>query len=345
MRITLAVNSDLLPDKVGGRTKRIKEELKKRGHNVKVIHRSSSLIHKFRALFHNFWKIYVNPNYSPTEKLNAKFDKIVCKKLKPCEVLHCWDYLPNTLARAKSLGITTVIDIQMAPVGNYMTNPMIDYVLCPSEFARESCLKIGIKENKLINVPFGADLLKFYPGEKWDKKFTVLFVGSVCERKGVSNLLRAWEYFIERHPAEVQLLLAGRAFKGFKKQIKHYKFAGHIGFLKYKSLLSEYQKANVLVLPSSEEGSAKVTYESLASGLPVLCTFESGSLVHNGVGRIIKQDYESILNGLEFIFDLWKNQRNVYNDFCRESRELMKTNTWDVYKKEVVDVYEKVSSY
>jgi glycosyltransferase involved in cell wall biosynthesis len=41
--------------------------------------------------------------------------------------------------------------------------------------------------------------------------------------------------------------------------------------------------AHVFVMPSLAEGSALVSYEALASGLPSLVTHETGSIVRNGI--------------------------------------------------------------
>jgi len=48
-----------------------------------------------------------------------------------------------------------------------------------------------------------------------------------------------------------------------------------------------YKWADVFVLPSICEGSAMVTYEALSSGLPVITTPNSGSIVRNGIDGLI----------------------------------------------------------
>ena len=45
----------------------------------------------------------------------------------------------------------------------------------------------------------------------------------------------------------------------------------------------EYEVADVFVLPSLAEGSAEVTYEALASGIPVVTTAEAGSVVRDEI--------------------------------------------------------------
>jgi glycosyltransferase involved in cell wall biosynthesis len=48
-----------------------------------------------------------------------------------------------------------------------------------------------------------------------------------------------------------------------------------------------FQWADVFVLPSIVEGSATVTYEALMSGVPVICTPNTGSIVEDGVNGVI----------------------------------------------------------
>jgi glycosyltransferase involved in cell wall biosynthesis len=48
-----------------------------------------------------------------------------------------------------------------------------------------------------------------------------------------------------------------------------------------------YRWADVFLFPSLCEGSATVTYEALAHGLPVVCTPNTGSVVRDGVEGII----------------------------------------------------------
>ncbi|MEJ0001123.1 MAG: glycosyltransferase [Verrucomicrobiota bacterium] len=50
-------------------------------------------------------------------------------------------------------------------------------------------------------------------------------------------------------------------------------------------IAAQYAWADVLLLPSICEGSATVTYEAMAQGVPVVCTPQTGSVVRDGRGR------------------------------------------------------------
>jgi len=47
----------------------------------------------------------------------------------------------------------------------------------------------------------------------------------------------------------------------------------------------EFQTADLFVLPTLAEGSAEVTYEALAAGLPVITTKSAGSVVRDGIAK------------------------------------------------------------
>jgi glycosyltransferase involved in cell wall biosynthesis len=64
-----------------------------------------------------------------------------------------------------------------------------------------------------------------------------------------------------------------------------------------------YQWADVFVFPSLCEGSAMVTYEALAAGLPVITTPNAGSVVRDGVDGFIVpiRDAEAIAAKLDLL--------------------------------------------
>lgn len=60
-----------------------------------------------------------------------------------------------------------------------------------------------------------------------------------------------------------------------------------VGSVPRSQIVLQYAWADVFVLPSICEGSATVTHEALAAGLPVVCTPNTGSVVQDGIDRFI----------------------------------------------------------
>jgi len=155
-----------------------------------------------------------------------------------------------------------------------------DYITVPSQFVYDSFLENGFDKDKLLLIPFGVDTERFRPGRKEDKGFRVLFVGRLSLRKGIQYLLEAWNKLDLKN---AELLLVGSLSKDVLPLIKRYRGKKSFELRGYLSNPVEvFNSASVFVCPSIEEGSALVTYEAMASGLPVIATVNSGSLVRDG---------------------------------------------------------------
>lgn len=107
------------------------------------------------------------------------------------------------------------------------------------------------------------------------KVFKVLFLGNLMERKGVSDLLKA----LASEPLRTRSWTADfagggdvahyRALAGSLKLDQRVNFVGWADQAKAAQLLSQ---ADVLVLPSYDEGLPLVILEALAHGVAVVCT-------------------------------------------------------------------------
>ncbi len=116
--------------------------------------------------------------------------------------------------------------------------------------------------------------------------FRALFVGFVGELKGVRELLTAWS---ELALPRAELVLVGGADAEGRALLRE--FAGvhrWVGQVPRSDVERFYAESDVFVFPSRVEGSALVTYEAMASGLPVITTRTSGSVVRDGLdGHIV----------------------------------------------------------
>ena len=80
-------------------------------------------------------------------------------------------------------------------------------------------------------------------------------------------------------------------------------------------MAEEFARADIVVLPSLAEGSAGVTYEALAAGVPIVTTPEAGSVVRDGIeGRIVpSRDPETLANAItEIIEDRPRRERMAH---------------------------------
>jgi glycosyltransferase involved in cell wall biosynthesis len=74
-----------------------------------------------------------------------------------------------------------------------------------------------------------------------------------------------------------------------------------LGAVPRNEISQHYSWADVFLLPSICEGSATVTYEALAHGLPVICTPNTGSVVRDGLDGFLvpARDVDAIVDRLE----------------------------------------------
>jgi glycosyltransferase involved in cell wall biosynthesis len=212
-----------------------------------------------------------------------------------------------------------------------------DLLLVLSEKAKETFLTAGFAEDKLFMLPRGVDVTRFRPAEAPPPSFRAVFVGSVIRRKGAHHLLEAWSRL--RLPG-AELTLVGWMEPEVREVFERLRPPNvrHMGFA--EDVSEFFREASVHVFPSECEGSAKVTYEAAASGLPQITTREAGDVVVPGkTGWVIPpNDVDALCAALEEAArrpaDLW--------EMGRAARARMEDEfTWDHYRGRLHHAYRR----
>jgi glycosyltransferase involved in cell wall biosynthesis len=165
---------------------------------------------------------------------------------------------------------------------------LADLILAPSRFVFEENVRHGIPAAKQRVVPLGVDTNRFRPARRTRRRsdrFSVLFVGRINAWKGVHDLLAAVAALDD---PRVELTLVGAVapdFRGFLA--RHAGRFTHIPTVPPGRVAELYREADAFALPSLAEGSALVTYEAMASGLPCVVTRSAGSLVEHGKDGLV----------------------------------------------------------
>ena len=78
----------------------------------------------------------------------------------------------------------------------------------------------------------------------------------------------------------------------------------HVTHVPFHEVHALYQDADVFVYPSLHEGSAFAVFEALASGLPVICTPNTGSVVRDGTDGFLVpvRDVETLMARIERLY-------------------------------------------
>ena len=303
--------------------------------------------------------------------VNSIFGKLIYKKLPECKIYHTWiNIAPQAILKAKKNNSVLILEganshpLNVVQIMNeeykkynltdYLVNEkkvkkeseiynLFDYVMCPSDFVYNSFLKQGFSKEKLIKMPYGVDTNKFKPEknkekQKKDKKFRAIFVGSLQLRKGVQYLLQAWG---ELNLKNAELILVGRVWPDAKKIIKKYKNDSTIKFIGFNPNPSKFLRmGDVFVSPSLEEGSALTCYEAMACGLPLIATYNTGSVARNGKdGFIISAGKKEVLK--EKILYFYNNPKDI-KKMGENARKRVEKYSWDTYMKNLVKVYKKI---
>jgi glycosyltransferase involved in cell wall biosynthesis len=179
---------------------------------------------------------------------------------------------------------------------------LADMILGASSFVIDGLLQHQVPQEKCRIVPYGVCLEHFFPEERRPSsspgKLRVLFAGGVQLRKGVPYLLEALRLLNSPY---IEARFAGPVEVSPAKLAPYRALATLLGLVTRARMADLFRWADVFVFPSICEGSALVTYEALASGLPVIATPNTGSWVRHGTdGMIVPvRDVEALATALE----------------------------------------------
>jgi len=296
------------------------------------------------------------------------FDLMAVRHVSECDIFHVWNnYGLFSLRKAKRLGATVIVErgsthpltqqrllqeeyarwgVRFPATNRRLLGKQLqelaeaDYIYIPSAFVRRSMIEEGISAEKLIEIPFGANLSLFQPALCQDDLFRILFVGTVSLRKGIPYLLEAMH---KLNLARIELLLVGHISEDAKSVLAKYSdLFRAIGPVSHEELPAHYARGSIFVLPSIEEGSALVTYEAMASGLPLIVTTNTGSVVRDGVDGFVVpiRDAGALAEKIQFFYENEESRRTM----GAAAREYVQQFTWERYGKQVMAAYRRMET-
>jgi glycosyltransferase involved in cell wall biosynthesis len=213
---------------------------------------------------------------------------------------------------------------------------LADLLVVLSEKAAETFRVQGFPEEKLFYLPRGVDVQRFRPGQR-PQVFRAIFSGALIERKGVHHLLEAWRR-LELKNAE--LWLVGAVHDEAKPHLKRF-WSDNIRVVGFAEKPEEYlSQGTIHVFPSQCEGSAKVTYEAAACGLPQISTREAGDVVTDGVeGIIVPPGNVDAL--AQAILHLYQHPEIVARMSVAARARVVENFTWDHFRTRLLGAYER----
>jgi len=197
-------------------------------------------------------------------------------------------------------------------------------------WAIESYRKEFGETREYFNFPYFSDLDRFQSFNKKRRQpssnFRFLFSGSLIHRKGVDLLSSAFARLAEEYNyIELSFLGDGDLRPVLEKQLSKYsQQVKFLGFQQWEDLPKFYQQADVFCFPSRYDGWGLVVPEALSSGLPVIGTDQTGSvleLIKNEYnGWLIKSESEeSLYQAMKKAIQLSSEELNCYRNSAKES--------------------------
>ncbi len=305
------------------------------------------------------WSYYVGDNW---------FDRAASRYAAEADIYHAFNHHAlYGLRAAKKHGAVTIVErssahpnVQQAilreefarfglpyPAGNrrivakhLQEYAEADWIMVPSEFVYRTMVAQGIPAAKLRQVHLGFAPEHFYPGEKTDSVFRVIFVGALSLQKGLQYLLEGYK-LANLPPERSELLVVGEPFEDARAFLPRYEgLYRRLRYVPNDELVKVYQTGSVFVLPSLQDGFGMVVYEAAACGLPVIISENVGAAVRDGEDGFVVpiRSAEAIAEKLQYFHtheaERWR--------MGRSAREYVSRFTWERYQDELIEHYREI---
>ena len=260
--------------------------------------------------------------------------QLQCRQLirdfKPDLLLSSWAYPEGSVGThiARKLGIPAFVKVhgndinvaaQQASVQKQITawGKKVSGVASVSADLKRKMQKIGIPASKIHVIYNGIDHQRFHPLPrslarnflKLDDSRIILFVGNLKKEKGCLDLLDAFIALASKH-LNLRLYIAGTG--AMKKAIEQRRTQSELedricllGNVDHAALNHWYNAADLVCLPSYNEGVPNVLLEAMACGTPVVATnvggipeivtVDTGILLESGDIQALSQSIDTAL--------------------------------------------------
>lgn len=164
-----------------------------------------------------------------------------------------------------------------------------------------------------------------------------IFIGQIVERKGVRQLLEAWEEHSKTFANDALLIIGeGVQRNDLENKFSHCKSIHFLGNIPYQEIYKYYASCNVVLMPTLEDNWSLVVPEAMACSLPVATTIYNG-----GHKELIKEGVNGYsfdaLNKEEFVKTLSKFHNVDLEAFGQESYKIVQDYTPEIAGKKIYD--------
>lgn len=289
----------------------------------------------------------------------AKYLEKYFRESTPDVACNFWLYPEGyaTVEVARKFGIPSIVcsigsDLNCIsdPVSRWLTVQAMKratFVMTKGAYLRRQAIRMGISARKVRNVPNGCDPNVFHLADRAEARAQlavdgdaelVLFVGRLDPAKGVVELLEAFASLAYRRPnLRLVYIGDGPGSEHLRSKAREYSLADRITLMNACSSRQVAQwlaAANLLALPSYNEGCPNVVIEALNCGRPVIATKVGGipELVNEKSGILIApRDARALAGAIEAAMVRNWDERLISEQFRR---------SWDVAADEILNLCE-----
>lgn len=221
----------------------------------------------------------------------------------------------------------------------------VDRVVVLSESWRDFVESISPKANVTVVNNYVAEISK--ENIEREPDFIFLFLGAIGKRKGIFDLLLAFENLYKRNK-NIRLYIAGNDDENvLPGKIKSLKSSGKIrffGWINYKEKTRLLNMSDCLILPSYNEGLPMVILEAMSANVPVISTYVGGIpevIKHGENGFLLKpgniEDIELMMEKIQ--------SESLLNEFSEKSYKLYrKKYTPEVILPKLKQIYKELAN-
>jgi len=212
-----------------------------------------------------------------------------------------------------------------------------DFIMVPSEHVKQSFIKYGIPQKKLVKIPYGIEDF-FLKKNKYfkDKREKITIASPIGVRKGTHysfEVIKRLKKFYN-----INFHLIGFFRPDIKPIIqKNSNLIDFIGTIKHTDLPSYLENIDILLHPSIEDGFSLLSVEAMARGvIPVLShTTGSSEIIENEVDGFVVH-YSDVERMVEIIKTLIENEE-LRKKISRNARKKASLYTEEEYYKKYVE--------
>jgi glycosyltransferase involved in cell wall biosynthesis len=197
-------------------------------------------------------------------------------------------------------------------------------------------------DNKIVVVNNGARLYNFKDRGNLSNQIRLVSIGSLSERKGFSNAIRAVSA-VRDWVAKYTIVGEGPERAKLQKLIDDENLGDKVNLVGWSEQIETYlHEADIQLVPSLWEGFGLVAVEGMSTGLPVVASNVNGLneiLPENNPAVRLVTDFENPKAWVESINDIIKSMKTDRRRISRCAREQAQKYSLEVMVEKYKEVY------